>query len=136
MVLKIQPGVDVIDVTCRMVLSPCCNAPAITFSSKLRQRASSCVTEHEEENMKTYNANPGYEMDPSSWGTFNQHLIHYSGSIRNCYRSEWILLNEKNTFSFYGCACRYIMCAEMMQLINEVGEKLVGHAGCNGIYGT
>ncbi|MCV5919465.1 hypothetical protein OFN60_39150, partial [Escherichia coli] len=34
---------------------------------------------------------------------------------------------RKNTLS-YRCACRYAMCAEMLQLINAVGEKLVGYA--------
>ncbi len=32
---------------------------------------------------------------PSSWSTLTSIWIHYSGSIRNCYRSEWILLTEK-----------------------------------------
>nr|AAK00469.1 unknown [Shigella flexneri 2a] len=57
--------------------------------------ASSCVTEHEEETCKLITPIPLTKWLPSSWSTLTSIWIHYSGSIRNCYRSEWILLTEK-----------------------------------------
>ncbi len=45
--------------------------------------------------MKTYNTNPGYEMDPQLLTHFNQHLDSLFGVYSKCYRSEWILLTEK-----------------------------------------
>ncbi len=57
--------------------------------------ASSCVTEHEEETWRLTTPIPVTKWIPSSWHTLTSIWIHYSGYIRNCYRSEWILLTEK-----------------------------------------
>ena len=77
--------------------------------------------------MNTYNANPGYEMDPQLLTHFNQHLDSLFGVYSKLLPFRMDFAYRKNTFS-YGCACRYAMCAEMLQLINEVGDKLVGYA--------
>ncbi|EEX0224315.1 inovirus Gp2 family protein, partial [Escherichia coli] len=77
--------------------------------------------------MKTYNANPGYEMDPQLLTHFNQHLDSLFGAYSKLLPFRMDFAYRKNTFS-YRCACRYAMCAEMLRLINEVGEKLVGYA--------
>ncbi|MBB7699040.1 hypothetical protein HEL99_023070, partial [Escherichia coli] len=77
--------------------------------------------------MKTYNANPGYEMDHQLLGHFNQHLDSLFGAYSKLLPFRMDFAYRKNTFS-YRCACRYAMCAEMLRLINEVGEKLVGYA--------
>lgn len=58
--------------------------------------ASSCVTEHEEETWILTMPIPVTKWIPSSWRTLISIWIHYSGSIRSCYRSEWILLTEKH----------------------------------------
>ena len=57
--------------------------------------ASSCVTEHEEETWRLTTPIPVTKWIPSSWHTLTSIWIHYSEFIRNCYRSEWILLTEK-----------------------------------------
>ncbi|MGV8776588.1 hypothetical protein, partial [Pseudomonas aeruginosa] len=77
--------------------------------------------------MNTYNANPGYEMDPQLLTHFNQHLDSLFGVYSKLLPFRMDFAYRKNTLS-YRCACRYAMCAEMLQLINEVGEKLVGYA--------
>ena len=77
--------------------------------------------------MNTYNANPGYEMDPQLLTHFNQHLDSLFGVYSKLLPFRMDFAYRKNTFS-YGCVCRYAMCAEMLQLINEVGDKLVGYA--------
>ena len=77
--------------------------------------------------MKTYNTNPGYEMDPQLLTHFNQHLDSLFGIYSKLLPFRMDFAYRKNTLS-YRCACRYAMCAEILRLINEVGEKLVGYA--------
>lgn len=77
--------------------------------------------------MKTYNTNPGYEMDPQLLTHFNQHLDSLFGVYSKLLPFRMDFAYRKNTLS-YRCACRYAMCAEILRLINEVGEKLVGYA--------
>lgn len=77
--------------------------------------------------MQTYNTNPAYEMAPQLLEHFNQHLDSLFGVYSKLLPFRMDFAYRKNTLS-YRCACRYAMCAEMLQLINEVGEKLVGYA--------
>ncbi len=77
--------------------------------------------------MKTYNTNPGYEMEPQLLTHFNQHLDSLFGVYSKLLPFRMDFAYRKNTLS-YRCACRYAMCAEILRLINEVGEKLVGYA--------
>ncbi len=82
--------------------------------------------------MKTYNTNPGYEMDPQLLTHFNQHLDSLFGIYSKLLPFRMDFAYRKNTLS-YRCACRYAMCAEILRLINEVGEKLVGYAWVPGL---
>ncbi len=102
-----------------------CTSPRDTSSSKITS-ALLPVLQNTRKKMKTYNANPGYEMDHQLLTHLTSIWIHYSGSIRNCYRSEWICLPKKHIQLRMRLQVRHVR--EMLQLINEVGDKLVGYA--------
>ncbi|KAA2074337.1 hypothetical protein EA226_25755, partial [Escherichia coli] len=56
--------------------------------------------------MKTYNTNPGYEMDPQLLTHFNQHLDSLFGVYSKLLPFRMDFAYRKNTLS-YRCACRY-----------------------------
>ncbi|HHH3270236.1 TPA: hypothetical protein ACPY9M_004728, partial [Escherichia coli] len=56
--------------------------------------------------MNTYNANPGYEMDPQLLTHFNQHLDSLFGVYSKLLPFRMDFAYRKNTLS-YRCACRY-----------------------------
>ncbi|HGW6410505.1 TPA: hypothetical protein ACNHP0_005246, partial [Escherichia coli] len=50
--------------------------------------------------MKTYNANPGYEMDHQLLGHFNQHLDSLFGAYSKLLPFRMDFAYRKNTFSY------------------------------------